>query len=229
MNSQFKYIDENYKSILFDVEEAKAKYRNVNEKIDIMAVTKTVDPEAINYAIGCGVNHLGENRVQEYLSKKDFYNSSADVQFIGHLQTNKVKYIIDSVSVIQSVDNLKLAQEIDRQASKLNIKKEILIELNIGNEVSKSGTTIEELETLLFQISEFKNISVQGLMTIPPIGSSENYFYKMNELFIDIRSKNIDNIYMRTLSMGMSADYQLAVKHGSNLIRIGTKLFGIRK
>ena len=229
MDNEFDYISENYKQILFDLEEAKVKYRKSNDNIDIMAVTKTVPPEAVNYAIDCGIKHLGENRVQEYLTKKDFYFFFADVQFIGHLQTNKIKYIIDSVSVIQSVDSINLAQEINKQAEKYNIIKDILIEVNIGNEQSKSGVSYSETENLLFEISSLKNIKVKGLMTIPPVGCSENFFYKISELFIDIRDKKIDNIIMSTLSMGMSADYVSAVKYGSNLIRIGTKLFGARK
>lgn len=229
MSSQFDYISENYKQILFDVEEAKAKFRKADDNIDIMAVTKTVSPEAINFAINCGIKHLGENRVQEYLSKKDFYDKSADVQFIGHLQSNKIKYIINSVSVIQSVDSVSLACEINKQAEKHNVIKNILIEINIGNELSKSGVIYSEVENLLYEVSLLKNIKVNGLMAIPPVGCSENYFYKMNELFIDICDKNIDNINMSILSMGMSADYELAVKHGSNLIRLGTKLFGARK
>ncbi len=229
MSNEFEYIRENYKQILFDVEESKAKYRSADDKIQIMAVTKTVQPEAINYAVDCGIKLLGENRVQEYLSKKFFYDKSADVQFIGHLQSNKVKYIIDTVSLIQSVDSFDLAKEINKQAEKLNIVKDILIEVNIGDEETKSGISSSEVENLLYEVSLFKNIKVNGLMTIPPIGCSEKIFYKMNELFIDIRGKNIDNINMLTLSMGMSSDYPLAIKYGSNLVRIGTRLFGARK
>ena len=137
METDFSYIDENLKKILFNVNEAAAKYRKSDEKIRVMAVTKTVAPEAVNHAVGLGIDLLGENRVQEYLSKKDFYSKNADVHFIGHLQTNKVKYIIDSVSLIQSVDSVKLAAEINKNALRVNKLQEILIEVNIGNEESK--------------------------------------------------------------------------------------------
>jgi hypothetical protein len=227
MNTDFSYIDENIKKIFFDVNEAKAKYRSPQDNIRIMAVTKTVSPEKVNYAISKGIDLLGENRVQEYLSKKDFYDS-AEVHFIGHLQTNKVKYIADSVSLIQSADSFKLIKEIDRCASKIAKIQDILIEVNIGNEQSKSGIPAERAEELLYQAGELKNVRVQGMMTIPPAENSEEFLYKMQSLYIDICAKRIHNINMNILSMGMSADYALAVKYGSNLVRIGSAMFGAR-
>lgn len=227
MKTDFNYIDENLKQIFHNVGEAKAKYRKSDDNIRIMAVTKTVAPEAVNFALSKGIDLIGENRVQEYLSKKDFYDS-AEVHFIGHLQTNKVKYIADSVSVIQSVDSLKLASEINRNAEKLNKIQDILIEINIGGEESKSGIPAVKAEELIYQVSEFGNINVKGLMTIPPAENSEEFLYKMQCLYIDICAKKIDNINMDILSMGMSGDYALAVKYGSNLVRIGRALFGAR-
>jgi len=227
--NNFDYVAENIRQIKADVEEAKAKYRSTDERIDIMAVTKTVPFEIVNTAIENGLNLMGENRVQEYLSKKDFYDKNADVHFIGHLQTNKIKYIIENVSMIQSVDRIKLAKELSRQCLKLQIKKEILIEVNIGNEENKSGFLKDGLIESIYEMSELPNISIKGLMAIPPKCGSENFFYEMQKLFIDIRDKNIDNIIMCILSMGMSSDYIPAIKYGSNLIRIGTKLFGARK
>ena len=226
---EFKYILENYKEVCYNIENAKSKYRKSNEVINLMAVTKTVEPEKINFAISQGVSLLGENRVQEYLSKKEQYNKKAEVHFIGHLQTNKVKYIINDVKMIQSVDSLKLACEIDRLAKKNNKIMDILIEINIGNELSKSGISKDALFDLVNKISELENISVCGLMAIPPIGSDEYVFEEMNELFLRIKEMPYKNISMNTLSMGMSGDYELAIKHGSNLVRIGTKLFGARK
>lgn len=228
MTNEYDYIAENYKQIAFDIEETKVKYRTTNDIVNIMAVTKTVSPDAINFAINCGIKLLGENKVQEYISKKDYYDKNADVHFIGHLQSNKIKYIIDNISVIQSVDSFNLAAEINKQAEKKNIVKDILIEVNIGSELSKSGVAYDNVKNLLHNISSLKNIKVNGLMTIPPVGGSEKYFSKMNELFVDIRNQNINNINMSILSMGMSADYILAIKYGSNLVRIGTKLFGAR-
>ena len=194
-----------------------------------MAVTKTVPPEKVNYAVSLGIDLLGENRVQEYLSKKDSYFSSAQVHMIGNLQTNKVKYIINDVDMIQSVDSLKLASEINRLAEKNNKTMDVLIEVNIGGEESKSGVHADGLYTLIEEVSAFKNISVRGLMAIPPIGSNEEIFDRMNALFLGVKEKGFDGVSMDILSMGMSGDYETAIKHGSNLVRIGTKLFGARK
>ena len=228
MAFDFGYIDENYRRISFEVAEAVAKYRKPDEKVDIMAVTKTVDPAAVNHAAELGIKLLGENRVQEYLSKKDLYNKDTEVQFIGHLQTNKVKYIIDSVSVIQSVDSVKLAKEIDRQAQKIGKVQNVLVEVNIGNEDSKGGIDENCLKELLYESAEMKNIKVCGLMAIPPIENAEKFLCRMQQLYIDISAEKIDNINMDILSMGMSGDYIQAIKYGSNLIRIGRGLFGPR-
>jgi len=227
MNPAFGYIDENLKRIFHNVGEAKAKYRSPDDNIRIMAVTKTVAPEKVNYALSKGLDLIGENRVQEYLSKKDFYDD-AEIHFIGHLQTNKVKYIADSVSVIQSVDSLKLASEISRCAKKIGKVQDILIEVNIGGEESKSGIPADRAEELILQVSELDNINVRGMMTIPPAVDSEEFLYKMQCLYIDICSKKIDNINMDILSMGMSGDYAPAVKYGSNILRIGRAIFGER-
>lgn len=223
---EFQYILENYKEICYNIENAKIKY---GTDVRLMAVTKTVSPEKINFAVSQGITLLGENRVQEFMTKKDAYDSRAEVHFIGHLQSNKVKYIINDVKLIQSVDSLKLANEIDKLAEKYNKVMEILIEINIGDEASKSGISKDNLVDFVYRIAELKNIKINGLMAIPPIGSGEKVFAEMNELFMDIKSKNIDNVSMNVLSMGMSGDYELALKHGSNLIRIGTRLFGARK
>ncbi|MGN0606109.1 MAG: YggS family pyridoxal phosphate-dependent enzyme [Oscillospiraceae bacterium] len=227
MEKDFGYIDENIRRVMYNIENARAKYRKSDETVRLMAVTKTVAPEAVNHAVSMGIDLLGENRVQEYLSKKDAY-AKAEVHFIGHLQTNKVKYIADSISVIQSVDSLKLASEINRCALKNNKVQDILVEVNIGNEESKSGISADAVTELIYQIAELPNIRIKGLMTIPPAADSEEFLYKMQDLYIDICSKNIHNISMDILSMGMSNDYELAVKYGSNLVRIGRGLFGAR-
>lgn len=228
MGTEYKYISENYKRICAEIEEAKVRYRKPGDRTDIMAVTKTVPPEAVNFAVSCGIRLLGENRVQEYESKKAFYDPSAEVHFIGHLQTNKVKYIVGEMKLIHSVDSIKLASEIDRQAAKKGIQQEVLAEVNIGGEESKSGISPEMLPELLYEMSEMPNIRVKGLMTIPPPGDNEKFLCGMQKLFLDISSKNMDNIDMDILSMGMSGDYAAAIKYGSNLVRIGTALFGAR-
>ena len=222
-------ISENLKRIRFDIEEAKAKYRKQDNVIRLMAVTKTVPYQRVNLAVVEGVTLLGENRVQEYLEKRDFYDKSAEVHFIGHLQSNKVKYIIDSVKMIHSVDSAKLAAEIDRQAAKAGVVMNVLLEVNIGGEDTKSGVSPEALRELIYETGDLKNIRVKGLMTIPPPGESEESFYKMNGLFSDLKSERFENADMEILSMGMSADYALAVKYGSNIVRIGSGIFGARK
>ncbi|MCD7727904.1 MAG: YggS family pyridoxal phosphate-dependent enzyme [Ruminococcus sp.] len=224
----FDFVVENYNEICYNIQNARAKYTNEQSDVKILAVTKTVAPEIVNAAIDCGITLLGENRVQEYLSKKDFYKP-CDVHFIGHLQTNKVKYIINSVSMIQSVDSMKLAREIDRLAKKNNKVMDVLIEVNIGDELSKSGVSKNEAFSLIEQASELENIKIQGLMAIPPINSSDEIYASLYEMFNSLKEKSIPNVDMKILSVGMSGDYEKAIKYGSNLVRIGTKLFGARK
>lgn len=224
---------ENLKIIRENIKKAAEKSGRSPEDIRLMAVTKTVDPELVNVAIENGVNLLGENRVQEFLDKKDSYINSAEVQFIGHLQTNKVKYIIDKVSMIQSVDSLKLAKEISKCAAKNNVVMDILVEVNIGEEETKSGITPDETLALIKEISQLEGVKIRGLMSIPPIcekkEESLRYFSRLREIFIDISSKNIDNVYMEYLSMGMSQDYEAAIEMGANIVRIGSALFGQRQ
>lgn len=229
METNFGYIDENYKRITYEIEEAKAKYRKPSDEITLMAVTKTVAPEAVNHAISCGIRTLGENRVQEFLSKKELYLPEAEVHFIGHLQTNKVKYIIEDMQLIHSVDSLHLALEIDRHAARVQKVQNILIEVNVGEEGSKSGVSPEKLEELLLEIGQLTSIRVRGLMAIPPAGGNEKFLCQMQQLYLDISSKKMDNIDMDILSMGMSGDYAAAIRYGSTLVRIGSALFGARK
>lgn len=229
MKVQNNSVLENLKIIRNNIAEASAKYRKADDNITLMAVTKTVPYEVVNQVINEGVTLLGENRVQEYLEKKDGYDKSATVHFIGHLQTNKVKYIIDSIDCIHSVDSIKLAAEINRLSAKHNKITEVLAEVNIGGEKSKSGISPDALDELIYSISEMKNIRLKGLMTIPPIGESEASFSRMQEIFSDWKNKKVDNVSMDILSMGMSADYVEAIKYGSNIVRLGSALFGARK
>lgn len=224
-------FDENYKYIIDRVNEAAIASGRKPEDITILAATKTVDVETINYAIGQGIRYIGENKVQELNSKYDYY-APVHKHFIGHLQTNKVKDIIEKVELIQSVDSVKLANEIQKQAEKKNINIDVLLEVNIGNEESKSGFCADELLEAVYGISQFDRIRIKGLMAIPPVCENElqnrKYFEKMNKLYIDIQSKKIDNSNMDILSMGMSDDYSMAIKEGATLVRIGTALFGKR-
>ena len=226
-------VEYNYKIIEENIAIAAEQSGRSREDITFLAATKTVSAPVINHAISLGLRYIGENKVQELLQKYDEYDlDNASLQFIGHLQTNKVRQIIDKVDLIQSVDSLKLAKEISKQAQKIGKTANILIEVNIGGEESKSGVAPELLEDLLYQVSEIDNISVKGLMTIPPICENKQkickIFHKMHNIFIDISSKKIDNISMEVLSMGMSSDYQEAILEGANMVRVGSALFGPR-
>ena len=228
MTDAFGCVNDNLAAIRGNIAEAADKCGRRPEDVRIMAVTKTVAPEAVNRAVELGVGLLGENRVQEFLSKQDAYDSSAEIHFIGHLQTNKVKYIIEPMSMIQSVDSVKLAQEINRLASAHNKTMDILCEVNIGGEDSKSGIAPDSLTELLEAAASMENLRVRGLMTIPPPASGDIYLGRMEELFHKVRDMNIRDVSMDVLSMGMTHDYTDAVKHGSTLVRIGTGLFGAR-
>ncbi len=226
-----KEFDLNYESIKKRLRAAAEKSARRLDDVILLAATKTVDTETINYAIEKGIAFIGENKVQELLLKTDGINA-CHRHFIGHLQTNKVKDIIDKVEVIQSVDSLRLAQEISKQAIKRNITMDILLEVNIGNEESKWGFKPEEAEQSIKIIAELPNLKIKGLMAIPPIcenpEDNRKYFRKMYKLFIDISAENIDNVCMDILSMGMSDDFEVAVEEGANLVRLGTALFGKR-
>ena len=229
----FTDVEYNYKLINERIAEAAQKVGKKREDITFLAATKTVDAQTINHAISLGLDHIGENRVQELLSKYEDYDlSNCSLQFIGHLQTNKVRQIVGKVDLIQSVDSLKLAQEIAAQSVKRNLTTDILVEVNIGREENKSGVFEENLEELLTQIAQIHGISVQGLMTIPPICDNKQkiseYFNKMHRLFIDISQKKLDNINISILSMGMSDDYYEAILEGATMVRIGSALFGAR-
>ncbi len=227
-NYSYDEIKENLRSIRSNISEAYDKYRNDGSKVDIMAVTKTVPAEVVNYVFDFGLDLLGENRVQEFQSKAERYDSKAKVHFIGHLQTNKVKYIINSVEMIQSVDSIKLAQEINRLAVNNGKIMDILCEVNIGGEDSKSGIAPENLRELIEQTAALEGVCVRGLMTIPPPCESDVFLGRMQELFHKISDYNISGVSMDVLSMGMTNDYARAVKYGSTLVRIGTGLFGAR-
>ena len=226
-------IEYNYNHIKERIAEAAVKSGRKPEDITFLSATKTVEPEYINYAISLGLDHIGENKVQELLSKYDDYNlENCSLQFIGHLQSNKVKQIVGKVDLIQSIDSIKLAKEVSKCSLKNNITSDILVEVNIGKEENKSGVMPEMLEELVEEISTLPAVNVKGLMTIPPICEKNDeirrYFEKMNRLFLDISSKKLDNVSMDILSMGMSSDYYEAILEGANMVRIGSALFGNR-
>ena len=201
--------------------------------VQLMAVTKTVDPIFINYALDYGVNMIGENRVQEMLRKKpDLHLQNVQKHLIGHLQTNKAGQIVGEVDMIQSVDSLKIAKEIAKQSAKKGITTDVLLEINIGDEESKTGFSKSEFMENLYQIAEIPQLNVKGLMTIPPICDNDvilrEFFENIYNIYVDIKAKKLDNINMNILSMGMSGDYEQAILCGSNLVRIGSSIFGPR-
>ena len=205
------------------------------EDVVLMAVTKTVAPELINTVLDAGVTCIGENRVQEYLSKRDqLHLDGVSRHLIGHLQTNKVKRIVGEVDMIQSVDSIHLAKAISDAARQTERGvMDVLVEVNIGGEQSKSGVEPRMVSSFLDELAAFEGIRVRGLMTIPPIFQSESekraIFSKMHKLFIDNARKKVDNVSMEVLSMGMSSDFAEAVLEGSNLVRVGSAIFGERQ
>lgn len=231
-DNRLSAVTESYRRLSEKIEEAKLKAGRA-DNVRFMAVTKTVPPEIVNHAVSLGIDLLGENRVQEYLDKRESY-SPCEVHFIGGLQTNKVKYIIDKVNMIHSVDSIKLAQEISRRATSADRTMDILLEVNIGGEESKSGIAPEMLFELAEQAGELPGLRIRGLMTIPPVdnnGSSEHFFERMQRLYGDLGEKFAQNnkFLIDTLSMGMSGDFETAIKYGSTIVRIGSLLFGYRK
>ena len=194
----------------------------------LLAVTKTRSADEINEAIDSGITDIAENRVQELCAKYDDVKKGVKWHLIGHLQTNKVKYIVDKVSMIHSVDSIKLAAEIDARCEKLSKVMDILIEVNSGEE-NKNGVSYEEAENLVMQASQLKNVRIRGLMTMAPLGAPKDelmkVFSRLHKLSVDIGAKKYDNVDMSILSMGMSSDYVEAVKSGATIVRIGRTLF----
>ncbi len=207
------------------------KKSNRKDDVIIIGVTKTIDIDRIQKIVDLGIKDLGENKVQELLDKYDKIKGEVNWHFIGHLQRNKVKYIIDKVKMIHSVDSVKLAKEINKEAHKHGIIMDILIQVNIGEEESKYGIKINQVEEFIKSIHMFANLRVKGLMCIAPYTKDvellSNLFNSLYEKNIDISNKKLDNKYSH-LSMGMSNDYKIAIEEGSNMVRIGTGIFGMR-
>lgn len=232
MENIYSYVTENVKRVQDEINEVCAKYGRNPENVILMGVSKTQPVEKLEVAFNAGIKLFGENRVQELVQKADFFSShNVPCHIIGTLQTNKVKYLPPLTDTIQSVNSLKLANEIEKQYGKAGKKANICLEINIGDEDSKSGIPYGQAMELVHQLSEYKNLTVKGLMCIPPIDATEEvrkYFAQMHKLFVDISSKKLDNIDMCILSMGMSGDYPWAIAEGSTLVRVGTGIFGQR-
>lgn len=226
-------LKENLIQVEKNILEACERAGRKREDVTLLAVSKTKPLADIETLMDLGIQEFGENKVQELVDKYEKIKAPVNWHLIGHLQTNKVKYIVDKVILIHSVDTLKLAAQIQKEAAKKNVVSDILIEVNIANEETKFGVSAEEALPLIEEIAKFPNVHVRGLMTSAPFveNPEENriYFQHLRELYIDIKEKNIDNIDMNILSMGMTNDYVTAIEEGSTLVRVGTGIFGARQ
>ena len=226
-------IRENVAAIRAQIEEAARSAGRDPKEILLCAATKMNDGDKVRQAVAAGVDCCGENRVQELTQKlaEDAYRG-APVHFIGHLQTNKVRQVVGKVDLIQSVDRMKLLQCVQDEAASQGICQDILLQINIGQEASKGGFAKEDILPLLEKMGQFPNIRVRGLMAIPPIcekpGGNDKFFQEIHNLAVDITAKKYDNVSVEFLSMGMSGDFEDAIRWGSTMIRIGTAIFGAR-
>lgn len=225
-------VVDNYKYIKQQVIETAKNCGRNPEEITLIAVSKTKPLSNIEELIQIGVEDFGENKVQELCDKYENVSKPVHFHLIGHLQTNKVKYIVNKVCLIHSVDSVKLAKEIQKEAAKKQVTAQVLIEVNVAEEESKFGLHVDEVIPFLEEISVFPNVHVNGLMTIAPFvenpEENRNYFRTLKQLSLDIISKNIDNIDMNVLSMGMTNDYKVAIEEGATMVRVGTAIFGAR-
>lgn len=226
-------IKENLKTVEQNILNACERSGRNRDEVTLIAVSKTKPVSMIRDCISEGITVFGENWAQELRDKhKELSDENLHWNFIGHLQRNKVKYVVGTAELIHSVDSLRLAEAINDEAAKKNIICDILIEVNIANEDTKFGVKEEDVESLVTDISRLSNVKIQGLMTIAPYvdNSEENriHFVNLRKLLIDIRSKNIDNVNMNVLSMGMTGDYEVAIEEGATMVRVGTGIFGAR-
>ena len=223
-------IKNNLEIINKKIKKAALKVNRNPEEIKLVTVTKTATTEQIEEAINAGIKIIGENRVQDAKKKYQIITAEVEWHLIGHLQTNKAKYAVEIFNCIHSVDSIKLAQEIDKRSLQFGKIMDVLVEVNVSGEETKYGIKSEEVETFLEEISEFPRIRIRGLMTIAPIVEDKEevrpYFRKLRELSEKIKSKNIENIKMDYLSMGMTEDFEIAIEEGANMVRIGRGIFG---
>ncbi len=225
-------VADNYREVARRVGEACARSGRNRKEVTLIAVSKTKPVELIREAMDAGADVFGENKVQELCDKYEQLPKTLHWHLIGHLQRNKVKYIVDKVDLIHSVDSMRLAEEISKEAEKKQTDVKVLIEVNVAQEESKFGVSVDETEELVREIAKLPRIHVLGLMTIAPNVSDpeENrpVFRTLKKLAVDIKMKNIDNVRMDVLSMGMTGDYQVAIEEGATMVRVGTGIFGER-
>ncbi len=225
-------LKDNYANVLNEIRLSCERSGRLTDDVVLIAVSKTKPVEMLQEIYDCGCRDFGENKVQELVEKYEVLPKDIRWHMIGHLQTNKVKYIVDKVYMIHSVDSIKLAKEISKEACKKNVTVKVLLEVNVAEEESKFGVTSKETISFYHEVSQLPGIEVCGLMTIAPYveNSEENrqYFVNLRHLNIDIASQNKDNIYRKFLSMGMTGDYQVAIEEGATYVRVGTGIFGTR-
>ena len=225
-------VAENLAQVQKNINESYNKINRDPNEVTLIAVSKTKPVEMLKEAYDAGARVFGENKVQEIVDKYDQMPSDVKWHMIGHLQRNKVKYIVDKVAMIHSVDSLRLAETIEKEAAKKAVIVPILIEVNVAQEESKFGLKPEEVLPLIEQIADFSHIRIKGLMTIAPYvdNAEENreIFRELKKLSVDIAAKNINNVTMSVLSMGMTGDYMVAVQEGATMVRVGTGIFGAR-
>jgi len=225
-------IEANLKEVEQNILTACNKCGRSREEVTLIAVSKTKPVSMLEEAHSAGIRNFGENKVQEMCEKYEVMEKDIRWHMIGHLQTNKVKYLIGKTSLIHSVDSYKLACEIEKQAAKHNCIMDILIEVNIAEEETKFGLSEEEVIDLVKQIAQLPHVRIKGLMTVAPyvVDSEENrpFFRKIKQLSVDINNQNIDNVSMNILSMGMTGDYMVAIEEGATMVRVGTGIFGER-
>ena len=225
-------LADNYRQVLKNIQDACQAVGRDPKEVTLVAVSKTKPVEMLQQVYDAGARVFGENKVQEIMDKYDHLPGDIRWQMIGHLQRNKVKYIVDKVDMIHSVDSYRLAQTIETEAAKKNVAVSVLLEVNVAEEESKFGLKMDEVLPLVQQISELPHVQVKGLMTIAPFVSNpednREIFRKLKKLSVDIEAKNINNTTMSVLSMGMTCDYMVAVQEGATMVRVGTGIFGER-
>lgn len=225
-------IKENLEEVREKIRQACQRSGRREEDVTLISVSKTKPVEMLREAYEAGSRDFGENRVQEIMEKYGQMPENVRWHMIGHLQKNKVRQVIDKAVLIHSVDTVELAEQIEKDAAKRDLTVDILLEVNVAEEESKFGFRTEEVEAAVMKIKEFPHVHIKGLMTIAPfVSNSEDnreVFKKLYQLYVDIRSKNIDNVNMSVLSMGMTGDYEVAVEEGATMIRVGTGIFGAR-
>lgn len=225
-------LADNYRQVLNNIQDACQAVGRDPKEVTLVAVSKTKPVEMLQQVYDAGARVFGENKVQEIMDKYDHLPGDIRWQMIGHLQRNKVKYIVDKVDMIHSVDSYRLAQTIETEAAKKNVTVSVLLEVNVAEEESKFGLKMDEVLPLVQQISELPHVQVKGLMTIAPFVSNpednREIFRKLKKLSVDIEAKNINNTTMSVLSMGMTGDYQVAIQEGATMVRVGTGIFGAR-